>query len=120
MSAETPVVVAGFPVGSEFRCTLTLMPPKIGEFSDMIVEWQPPLDRPLTAQEVSDYRSGRNEVIGKLVGITGDPVFVMDDAASAEIWQRKAFDLDPDGAGRLPAYRDPMEDQMPKDKRHLN
>jgi len=73
VSAETPLVVHSFRVGP-WTVTLSIARPQPGVVSHSLCEWAPDLpDRALTADEVRQYREGRDaawrEVAAKL-GVT--------------------------------------------------
>jgi hypothetical protein len=72
MSAEAPLSVARFGVGTR-TCVLTIARPRPGETAACVVEWIPDLPTRLSAEELAEYRAGRDRALAAVaqrLGIT--------------------------------------------------
>lgn len=69
MSGEAAALIRSWPVGP-WTVTLTAPTPRAGSLNSIAMEWNPGLpDRPLSADELQQYRDGRNAAIREL-GLT--------------------------------------------------
>lgn len=65
MSGEAPLSVSRFAVGVR-TCVLTIARPRKGDVASCVVEWIPDRPERLTAVELGEYRSGRDQALTAL------------------------------------------------------
>lgn len=65
MSAEAAFAARSWPVG-RYVCTLTLQRPKPGALTSCVIEWAPEQPARLTADELRQYRAGRNQALAQI------------------------------------------------------
>ena len=65
MSAEAAIAVRSWPAG-RFTCTLTLSRPRPGALTSCSIEWQPERPARLSADELRQYRAGRDQALAEI------------------------------------------------------
>lgn len=59
-------------------CTVTLFRPDAGSTVAMTIEWEPTMPSALTDRELSEYRHGRNEALGRAASRLGVSIALLE------------------------------------------
>lgn len=77
MSAESPVLIRTWRVG-ERTATLTVPNVHSGQTKAALIEWHPNTPAKLTADELAQYRRGRNAALAELTRELGGNALVLE------------------------------------------
>jgi 2-phospho-L-lactate transferase/gluconeogenesis factor (CofD/UPF0052 family) len=70
MSAEAAIATRSWPAG-RFTCSLTLQRPRPGALTNCVIEWMPEQPVRLTADELRQYRAGRDQALAEIAAELG-------------------------------------------------
>lgn len=70
MTVEAAIATRSWPAG-RFVCTLTLQRPRPGALTNCTIEWAPEQPEHLTADELRQYRAGRDRALAEISAALG-------------------------------------------------